>query len=296
MNSLIQMNQAMDYIETHLSGEMDIDQLARIAGCSQYHFRRMFSYLAGMPLGEYIRCRKLSWAGELLRSGSKVIDCAVLMGYDSADAFRKAFEAMHGITPSQAKKAGVPLKTFLPVKFQLAIQGGDKMEYRIVHKSPFKIVGFKKRITLQFEGINPQMDDLIAKLTPKIIAELKSLCDTEPNGMLNITVRLNQLTPDGSMEIPIEGADLDQYIGVASTQPAPDGFDILPVEESDWAVFTVVGPFPKAVQETWARIYAEWFPASEYELAGGPELLWFESPDLTKPDCKNQLWVPVIKR
>ena len=123
------------------------------------------------------------------------------------------------------------------------------MEYRIVHKGEFHIVGFKKRITLQFEGINPQMDSVIAKLTSEIVAELKGLCDTEPCGMLNISARLNESTPGGCDVSPTEGAELDQYIGVATTKPAPGGYDILPVDESDWAVFTVVGPFPKAVQD-----------------------------------------------
>ena len=294
MNPLIQMNQAMEYIETHLCEGIDYERMARIAGCSQYHFRRMFSYLAGISLGEYIRYRKLSVAGELLRDGSKVIDCAVLLGYHSADAFRKAFEAMHGITPSEAKRADFPLKVFLPMTFQLTIRGGNKMEYRIVHKGPFWIVGFKKRITLQFEGINHQLDDLTAKLTPEIIAELKGLCDTEPLGMLNISDRLDE--SGGCDVVPVEGAYLDQYVGVATTRPAPDGYDVLPVEESDWAVFTVVGSFPKTVQDAWARIYAEWFPASEYELTGGPELLWYESTDLTRPDCKNELWIPVAQK
>ena len=296
MNPLILLNQAMEYIETNLCDEIDIEKAARIAGCSQYHFRRMFSYLAGMPIGEYIRSRKLSLAGELLRGGSKAIDCAALLGYDSADAFRKAFEAMHGVTPSEAKRAGISLKTFLPMRFRLTIEGGEKMEYRIVHKGPFRIVGYKKRITLQFEGINPQMDSVIARLTPEIVAELKSLCDIEPFGILNISDRLCEAESDSYDAIPVEGAGIDQYIGVATTKPAPAGYDILPVDEYDWAVFTVTGPFPKAVQDNWANIYAEWFHASEYESARGPELLWYEGPDLTKPDLKNELWIPVVKK
>lgn len=166
------------------------------------------------------------------------------------------------------------------------------MEYRIVHKGEFCVVGFKKRITLQFEGINPQMNSVAARLTPEVISELKGLCDTEPKGMLNVSDNYE----DDYAQHPAEGVELDQYIGVATTKPAPDGYDTLQVEESDWAVFTVVGPFPKTVQDTWARIYAEWLPASDFHLAVGPSLLWYESPDLTKPDCKNEIWVPVERK
>lgn len=296
MDSLKQMNLAMRYVEEHLTSEIDPKELSRIACCSEYHFRRIFSFLSGMPLGEYIRRRRLALAAVMLRTGGeKVIDVAMQMGYDSPDAFTKAFAAMHGITPSQARKADAGTKAFPPMTFRIKISGGIEMDYRIVEKGAFQIVGFKKRITLQFVGINHQMDSLAAKLTPEIVAELKALCDTEPRGMLNVSAHLAETVSSGKNAVPVEGTELDQYIGVATTKPAPDGYDTLPVEASDWAVFTATGPFPKAVQDTWARIYAEWFPSSGYELTGGPEILWYESPDLSKPDCKNEIWIPVRK-
>lgn len=287
MNPLAQMNQAMEYLENHLMEEIDFKRMARIAGCSEYHFRRMFPYLAGISLSEYIRSRKLALAGTLIQQGKKVIDCAELLGYDSSDAFRKAFQSMHGITPSEAKRENAVLKAFPPMTFQLTIKGGFKMDYRIVHNEKFKIVGFKKRITLQFEGINKQTESLINKLTPESIQELKSLCNIEPKGMLSVSANFSERTT--------EGTELDQYIGVATTKEVPDGYEVLTVEESDWAVFTVIGVFPNSVQDTWARIYSEWLPSSEYQLTGGPELLWHESPDLTKPDCKSEIWIPVSR-
>lgn len=162
------------------------------------------------------------------------------------------------------------------------------MDYRIVHNKSFQIVGFKKRITLQFEGVNPQMASLYEKLTPEHIARLKALRNIQPEGILSVSANFTERTE--------EGTALEQYIGVATTQVPPSEYEVLPVDESDWAVFTVVGPFPKTVQDTWARIYAEWLPASEYQLTGGPELLWHENPDLTKPDCKSEIWIPVSRR
>lgn len=288
MNPLAQMNDAMAYLEEHLTGKVSMERVARIAGCSEYHFRRMFSYLAGMPLGEYIRCRRLALAGTLLRQGSRVIDCALLLGYDAPDAFRRAFQGMHGISPSEARKERAVLKAFPPMTFQLTIRGGTRMAYRIVHHRAFWIVGFKKRITLQYEGINPQMHSLYEKLTPERIAEMKALCDIEPCGMLSVSANFSERTT--------EGTELDQYIGVASTRQPPAGYEALWVEASDWVVFTVAGPFPQAVQDTWARIYAEWLPGSNYELTQGPELLWHESPDLSKPEVKNEIWIPVRPR
>lgn len=285
MNMLSQFNEAMDFIEQHLMDELDMNQLSRIAGCSDYHFRRMFSTLSGMPLSEYIRRRKLSAAAELLQAGEKVIDVAMQLGYDSPEAFSKAFLSLHGILPSQAKKSNTMLKAIPPMFFQLTIQGGVAMNYRIVEKEAFRIIGFKKRITLQFEGVNHQLDDLVQRLTPEVIAELKSLSNTEPAGILNVSANFTDRTN--------EGTELDQYIGIATTNAANLSYDALQVPASSWAVFEVVGEFPKAVQDTWASIYAQWFPSSGYELTGGPEMLWNEGPDTSKPDFRSEIWIPV---
>jgi AraC family transcriptional regulator len=287
MNLLAQFNEVMAYIERNLMCNIELNQISRIAGCSEYHFRRMFSFLSGMPLGEYIRRRRLSVAGILLQTEPvKVIELALQLGYESPEAFSKAFQAMHGVTPSQAKKENTGLKVLPPMTFQLTIRGGIEMNYRIIEKNEFYIVGFKKRITMQFEGINPQTDSLIHKLTPQVIAELKGLCDVEPKGILNVSANFQERTKEGS--------EIDQYIGVA-TSKVSKGYDILHVAASTWAVFKVVGTFPDAIQDTWAKIYAEWFPTSGYEMIGGPELLWNENPDMSRPDYKSEIWIPVRK-
>ncbi|WP_261806078.1 AraC family transcriptional regulator [Lapidilactobacillus luobeiensis] len=284
-----QFNAAMAYIEANLTRELDSEQIARIAGCSEYHFRRMFSFMAGMPLGEYIRRRKLALAAEVLSStNKKVSDVAYDFGYETPESFSKAFQKVHGVNPSQMKRADASFKNLLPLTFQLTIKGGTTMDYRIVQKEPFKIVGFKKRITLQYNGVNHQIEALTARLTPKIIAELKSFCDLEPRGMLNVSANF---AGDRS-----EGSELDQYLGVATTQAVTADYDILAVPAATWVVFNVVGKFPEALQATWAQIYSEWFPTTDYQLTGGPEMLWNEVPDTTKPDYHSQIWIPVQKK
>lgn len=289
MDGLKQMNLAMAYIEAHLWEEIDFQQVARLACCSEYHFKRMFSFLSGYTLTEYIRLRRLTLAAmTLANSPVKVIDLAMACGYDSPDAFTRAFQSFHGITPTEARNRGAQLKAFPPMTFQLTIKGGHPMEYRIEEKGAFQIVGFKKRITLVFEGINPQMDSLYQQLTMETIQQLKGLCDMEPRGILSVSANFEDRA--------VEGSALDQYVGVATTQPAPEGFQVLPIPPSTWAVFTVVGEFPKALQETWGKIYAEWLPTSDYQLTGGPEILWNEGPDTSKPNFRSEIWIPVTKR
>jgi AraC family transcriptional regulator len=288
MDTLKQLNEAMRYIENSLLQDLNVNQIFKTAGCSEYHFRRVFSFLAGMPLGEYVRRRRLAVAAEKIRSGNeRVIDLALACGYESPEAFSKAFHSMHGLTPSEVKRGETNIKAFPPMTFQLIIRGGIEMDYRIVSKDAFQIVGFKKRVTMVFEGVNPQISSLAEKLTPDMIAELKGLSNVEPFGILSVSANFEERT--------VQGSELDQFIGVATTKAAPRRYDVLTVAASDWAVFNAVGTFPTAVQETWARIYSEWLPSSGYELTGGAELLWNESPDTTKQDYHSEIRIPIKK-
>jgi len=153
MDSLTSMNNAMQYIEEHLTDDIDYSEVSKIACCSEYHFKRMFSFLSGIGLSEYIRRRRLTLAAlDLKDTNLRIIDVAVKYGYDSADAFSRAFHSMHGILPSEARSENTQLKAYPRMTFQLSIKGGCEMNYRIVEKGPFKLVGIKKRVPIIFKG------------------------------------------------------------------------------------------------------------------------------------------------
>ena len=286
MNTLHEMNIAMNYIEKHLTEELDIKKASRIAGCSEYHFRRMFSFLSGFTVTEYIRFRRLALAGIDLRNTKKrVIDIAIKYGYESPDSFSRAFSNFHGVHPLEAHNPKVSFKAFPPMSFHITIKGGVEMNYRMVTKQAFRIVGIKKQITLVYERENHQMDDMWTRFTEQDFVDLKNLSNIEPKGILCVSAHFSEGRE--------EGTQLDQYIGVATTMGAPDRWEILPVEAGTWAVFTAIGEFPEALQQMWAQIYSEWFPSSEYELTGGPELLWNESKNTSKADYRSEIWIPV---
>lgn len=138
MDSLKKMNTAMKYIEDNLTNEIDFKMVASLALCSEYHFKRMFSFLAGITLSEYIRRRRLSLAAfELQNNNVKVIDVALKYGYNSPDSFSRAFLHLHGVTPSEARNIGQQLKAYPAMTFQLSIRGGNEMNYRIEQKEAF---------------------------------------------------------------------------------------------------------------------------------------------------------------
>ncbi|MFE4704303.1 GyrI-like domain-containing protein [Peribacillus simplex] len=290
MDLLKNMNGAIKFIEENLTDEIDFKEVARLAYCSEYHFKRMFSFLAGISLSEYIRRRRLTLAAfELKDNNIKVIDIAIKYGYSSPDSFARAFQHLHGITPSEARSNGHSLKAYPPMSFQLSIKGGSEMNYRIEEKEAFRIIGIKKRVPIIFNGVNPEIASMWKSLDEKTINELKNLSNVEPLGLLSASANFSE----GRLE---EKGELDHYIGAATTRECPDNLTQLEVDASTWAVFEAVGPFPETLQNVWGRIYSEWFASSNYEQREGPEILWNENKDITSPTFRSEIWIPVLKK
>lgn len=287
---LEKMNRALTYIEENLINEIDYNEIARIALCSEYHFKRMFSFLSGVSLSEYIRRRRLTLAAfELQNKDIKIIDIAIKYGYNSPDSFTRAFQNLHGITPSEARNNGQSLKAYPRMTFQLTIKGGVEMNFRIEDKVAFRIVGLKKRVHIIFQGVNPEIAAMWKSLNDEVINSLKKLSNVEPSGLISASTNFSE-------ERMEEKGQLDHYIGVATTGECPHNLAQLEVPASTWAVFEAVGPFPDTLQNVWGRIYSEWFPSSIYEQTEGPEMLWNESKDVTSSTFKSEIWIPIVKK
>ncbi|GGE35125.1 hypothetical protein GCM10011391_12300 [Pullulanibacillus camelliae] len=160
------------------------------------------------------------------------------------------------------------------------------MNYRIVEKEAFRIVGLKKRVPLVFHGENPEIAALWKRMDEKTKRQLNALSNTEPWGLINASTNFSE----GRME---ERGELDHYIGTATTDECPKNLTSLEVAASTWAVFEAVGVFPNALQKIWGRIYSEWFPSSNFEQAEGPEILWNAHNDIASPTFKSEIWIPV---
>jgi len=287
MDTLGNFNNALVYIEEHLTDDIDYNEISKIALCSEYHFKRMFSFLSGISLSEYVRRRRLTLAVlDLKSSDMRIIDVAVKYGYSSADSFTRAFHSIHGILPSEARNGNIQLKAYPRMTFQLSIKGGLEMNYRIVEKESFRLVGFKKRVPIIFNGVNSEIAKMYELLTPEVIIKLKALSNLEPTGIISASTNFTE-------ERMEEKGELDHYIGVATSIDKIENFDVLEIEAGTWGVFESIGPFPETLQNVWGRIYSEWFPSSGYEIAEGPEILWNESKDTENPKYRSEIWIPV---
>ncbi|WP_328929048.1 AraC family transcriptional regulator [Streptomyces sp. NBC_00190] len=283
---LEQLNQALDHLETCLDREIDMAEVARFSAMSEYHFRRLFSALAGMPLPVYVRRRRMTLAGaEVLAGELTLLDVAVRYGYGSGEAFARAFRSVHGIGPGEARRTGAVLTAQPRMSFRVVVEGSTTMRYRIVEKEPFRVVGRKARVPLVHEGLNTAAAAHLESLDEQAIVRMKELADGEPEGILSVVVHLTD-----SRE---EGAEVDYWIGaVTGPEAAAEELEALDVPAGTWAVFDNHGPYPSALQELWRDVFTQWFPSNPYATRPGPELLRTQPVEIGA-ETDSQLWIPV---
>lgn len=281
------LNRLVEHIETNLSQQLDIRQLAASLGTTEYHLRRMFSSLAGMPLSEYVRRRRMTLAGAELVAGRPVLETAVAYGYGSTEAFGRAFHAVHGTTPAEVRRSGGPLSTQQRIRFRLTIEGNTPMETRIVDRPAFTLVGHSARVPLIHEGINPHIGAHIASIPPEEHARLKSLSTTEPSGLLQVSADVDPDYTEGSELTYLHG------VAVAAASAHPDGLDTIEVPAGTWAVFTASGPYPAVLQALWASTATEWFPSNPWRLRPGPSIVAVLERADDFSTATTELWLPV---
>lgn len=293
MDWVTRMNRAIDYIEEHLTEEVDYAALAQITECSVSNFQRMFSFIVDEPLSEYIRNRRLTLAAfDIQQSGEKIVDLAFRYGYDSHDSFTRAFQRFHGVLPSQARKPGTRLKSRPRISFQITIKGDQQMNYQIEEWGPFTIMGFKQNVAVKqaFEVIpgiwqNAQRDGRMQRLFA-----LWSQCDCRPAGLLGVCDGWN------------EEDQMDYYLAVTSCsaeagQPAakpkaalPEDMAALDFPAATWVIFNSDGPAPTLTQEVYKRFYTEWLPNSGYEPADLPAV------ECYLQDNHQEVWIAIVKK
>jgi AraC family transcriptional regulator len=282
MEWLNRMNTALEYMENNLDGDISFEKASQFALLSQYQFQRMFSYMAGMPLSVYLRQRRLTKAAFDLQNGDKVIDVSLRYGYDSPTAFNRAFQAVHGISPSVAQKPDVVLKAFPRVSFQIIIKGVTEMEYRIVKKEAFRIVGVRTQLTKDCEENYEFVPGFWSKTRESgIIEKLIGMINAEPMGMLGV------ITGNAVDE------DTYYYIAVSTDKPVQDGMLEFTIPASEWAIFPGLGT-PSSIKELQKRIFTEWLPTSGYEWAKSPEVEVYFNDHPT--EIKYEFWLPIVKK
>lgn len=282
MEWIERLNKAINYIEEHLDNKIEIESMAKITCCSVYHFQRMFSYIAEVPLSEYIRRRKMTRAAlDLKSSDIKIIDVAMKYGYDSPTAFTRAFKNIHGVSPSKVRSVDTHLKAYPPISFKLYVKGEIEMNYRIEKKEAFRIVGVKEHYLLNIEENFMQIPQFWGKtMKSDVFPEICSLMNKEPYAVLGVSTCMN-------------GKDFDYYIAAPTDKEVPEGMSEYQVPECTWAIFECNS---SEMQDLQKRIVTEWLPTSGYEYDDAPDVeVYFESSEEIGQN-KCEIWLPIIKK
>lgn len=286
MDSITGIQNAIDYIEEHITEELDYGEIAKRAACSNFYFQRLFGILCGYSLGEYIRNRRLSIAGsELSVRNIKVIDAAMKYGYDSPESFTRAFVKFHGITPSQAKKDGSRLKNFSRISVQIVLKGGSVMDCKIVKKKAFKVIGKVEKHSIN-NGENkntiPEFWERSHKDGP-----VKKLLELASDREFIFGICCNHTLNDTQDFDYASAAKCDDKLA------ASDGYSVIEIPERTWAVFECTGPMPQAVQQLWHRISTEYFLTSKYKPTYEMDIEAYPAGNMTSDDYRTEIWVTV---
>lgn len=310
MDWMEQLNRAIVYMENYMTEEIDYTQLAKVAGCSSFHFQRMFSYIAGVSLTLYIKRRKMSLAAVDLQSGEKIIDVALKYGYASPTAFNRAFQSIHGIAPSRAKADGASLKSYPKITFKLIAKGVDEMEFRIEKHDAIRVVGVSAPLNKDVEKAYEEAEALWVKVltegSPKDaegnLTEYGVLCD-ELNAAVNVKYPDGSITKyNGFFGIEKDNDSGGEYIiAVASPMPESGNLKEYIIPAHTWAIFKGKNFFAEeygsaeSANNIEERLYTEWLPTSGYEIAGNLNV-HFLLPTTDLENAPFEMWLPVKKK
>lgn len=274
------LNASIQYIEDHLTEEACFEALAKLACCSTFHYQRMFAYMAGVPLSEYIRRRRMSRAAVDLQAGEKVVDVALKYGYQSPTAFNRAFQAVHGAAPSAVRDEGTAVKSYPPLHFTITVKGSEELEYRIEKKAPFRVVGISVPLDRDIEKNFSAVPELWGRAASDgTIPHLAAMMDGQPAGLLGVSACQ-------------DGEDWRYFIAVSSSRDA-GVFEEYTVPAAVWAVFPGQGT-NRSLQDLERRIVTEWLPASGYEYGSAPDVEVYLNPD--PENARYEVWIPVVKK
>ena len=294
MEWLTSIRKAINYMEEHLEDDISAQDVADQVFASSFFFQKGFSVMTGYGISEYIRNRRLYLAAlNLRRTNEKIIDIAYRYRYETPESFAKAFSRFHGASPSQVRE-GAPIKPFLPLKIEITIHGGNKMDYRIKTMVGFTVIGFAG----VFDGETAYIE------IPKFWDEIREKYANNvwkgnaPANAIEKAIADNNIGEYGVCVDDVGGGSFRYIVaGIYKGGEVPEGLTVYELPDSDWAIFDCCGPNPKALQEVNTKIFREWMPGNpDFEFPGRVNIEWYGEEDPSSPDYHSAIWIPVKRK
>ncbi|MDO4175045.1 MAG: AraC family transcriptional regulator [Eubacteriales bacterium] len=283
---------AIDYMEDHITEPLDYTRIGQEMHVSGFYFQKIFSILCGISPGEYIRNRRLTLAGsELLATDAKIIDIALKYGYDTPEGFTRAFTRFHGATPNAVRKQAIPLRSFSRLSISISVKGGSSMQYNIEQKEAFQILAKTQRFVKQEDILGRKdiprfwadchLDGTVAQL-----ARMAKKDGVLRGGIVGMSTADTTVVKDFPYSIGAE------YAGGA----VPEGYALFDVPAATWAVFSADAGAPQHIQTLWHQIFTEFFPTSEYQPLGTYDLEVYTGGCAFGEVYSSEIWIAVSKK
>lgn len=297
MEWVLAVREVINYVESHILEEISIDKLSKLVYISPFYLQKGFSITTGYSISEYIKSRRLSLAAEdLVNTDASILDIAIKYGYESQDSFTKAFTRFHTATPKEIRLRKKSYTEFRPLRIKLSVVGGRDMDYQVVKKFPFKLIGFEKKFTsvTAYKEIPEFWDEICAKYCTNIYAGNAPANDYEQAIMDNCIGEFGVCIDDcgeGEFRYLVAG----RYCG----GKVPEGMVLIEVPAGEWAIFNCIGKVPDALQKVNTFVFKEWLPNNkEYELEGNLNIEWYDctNGEKTDDDYHSAIWIPVKRK
>lgn len=279
------ISKAISYIEENITEELTMEDIAKQAMVSPFYFQKGFGMLCGFTIGEYIKKRRLTLAGsELVSTDRKIIDIALKYGYDSPDSFTKAFTRFHGATPTSVRKGETMIKSFASLKIKLTLEGGYTMDYKIVKKDEFTVIGVSKVFKY----------DEAATEIPKLWKEYYE------TGKSDTVCSVYGVSIDENM-----GGNEFEYLIADNYNPIneiAEGFITRVIPKYTWAVFPCIGASAHTLPDVHKKIFSEWLPnCKDYEIAAGYNIEMYSDPaqypkGVQDEKYYSEIWIPIKQK
>ncbi len=272
------INEVVEYIESHITGELSCETMARMMQLSVYEFRRIFSFVVGCPISEYIRCRRLTLAAcELM--AQPTVDMTVLglkYGYSSQAAFSKAFKEVHGVSPSVCLKESGRINLFTKPRFELTLHGNETIPFQIMKQPAFSAYGYR--------GISSITDTCC--------------CENVWNGFYECGMDARLAAAGGESiyacyDNDSGNGDVVCMIGCILEQQPPHT-EVITIPSSRWACFAVDTTQDDAVNGIYNKIYFEWLPSAKLTKAPSLPVVEVYPFDMSKDGFSWEIRIPII--
>lgn len=290
------IRRAIDYMEAHLTEDITAEDVAESVHMSSFYLQRGFKIMTGYSIGEYMRCRRLYLAALDIFSGKeKIIDLAYKYGYETPESFTKAFTRFHGVSPLQMKEDTRRIKTFLPLKISIVIQGGNDMDYVVEEMKGFQVIGFAGEFSFEtsYQEIPKFWDEFAGKYQRLLFAKNAPENETE-QVICDCMIGEYGVCVD---DIGAEGRFRYLIAGTYGGGPVPEGMTVYEFPDMKWVKFRCCGSMPGALQSVNTKIFKEWLPGNpRYKIAMGANIEWYSQGDMKAADYESGIWIPVVEK